>query len=210
MVSAGPTREALDPVRFLSNRSSGKMGVAIAESAWRRGADVVLIAGPMTVDAPVGAHVLAVETTDQMLAAVAGEIASADVLVMAAAPADFRPERETASKIKKTGAPPAIPLKDTPDILRETRSVRRTGMVAVGFALETDDALRHGAGKLEAKDLDLIVVNDAREEGAGFAVDTNRVTLLGKDGTTTELPLLSKTEVADAILDRVEALLRGR
>lgn len=210
VVSAGPTREAVDPVRFISNRSSGKMGVAIAASAWRRGADVVLIAGPLSTDAPVGPRVLTVETTEEMLAAVRSELSDADVLVMAAAPADFRASTVAASKVKKTNAPSAIALENTPDILLETVSARPPGMVAVGFALETDDVLKNGAAKLEAKSLDLIVTNDAHEPGAGFSVDTNRVTMLARDGTRTDLPLLPKTEVADAILDRIVELLDGR
>jgi phosphopantothenoylcysteine decarboxylase/phosphopantothenate--cysteine ligase len=210
VVSAGPTREAVDPVRFISNRSSGKMGVAIAASAWRRGADVVLIAGPLATAAPVGPRVRTVETTEEMLDAVRDEIQSADVLVMAAAPADFRASTVATSKVKKANAPDSIALETTPDILRETIPARPPGMVTVGFALETDDVLENGAAKLDAKQLDLIVTNDAREPGAGFAVDTNRVTMLARDGTRTDLPLLQKTEVADAILDRVVELLDGR
>ena len=210
VVSAGPTREAVDPVRFLSNRSSGKMGVAIAASAWRRGADVVLIAGPMAVDAPVGPRVRAVETTEDMLVAVREEISNADVLVMAAAPADFRASEVAKSKVKKANAPDSIALETTPDILRETIKARPPAMITVGFALETDDVLQNGAAKLEAKHLDIIVANDAREPGAGFAVDTNRVTILTRRGLRTDLPLLPKTEVADAILDRVVEFLDGR
>jgi phosphopantothenoylcysteine decarboxylase / phosphopantothenate---cysteine ligase len=210
VVSAGPTREAVDPVRFISNRSSGKMGVAIAASAWRRGADVVLIAGPIATEAPIGPQLRTVETTEDMLAAVRDEIQSADVLVMAAAPADFRASTVATSKVKKASAPDSIPLEPTPDILRETISSRPPGMVTVGFALETDAVLENGAAKLDAKHLDLIVTNDAREPGAGFAVDTNRVTILARNGTRTDLPLLPKTEVADAILDRVVELLDGR
>jgi phosphopantothenoylcysteine decarboxylase/phosphopantothenate--cysteine ligase len=210
IVSAGPTREALDPVRFISNRSSGKMGVAIAASAWRRGADVVLIAGPLATDTPVGPRLVTVETTEEMLDAVRSEIGNADVLVMAAAPADFRASNVATSKVKKASAPSAIALENTPDILLETISSRPPGLVTVGFALETDEVLENGAAKLESKALDLIVTNDAREPGAGFAVDTNRVTMLARDGRRTDLPLLPKTEVADAILDRIVELLDGR
>lgn len=210
VVSAGPTREALDPVRFLSNRSSGKMGVAIAASAWRRGADVVLIAGPLSIDAPIGPRLVMVETTEEMLEAVRAEITAADVLVMAAAPADFRASTVAASKVKKTKAPKALALESAPDILRETISSRRPGLIAVGFALETDEVLENAAAKLESKCLDLIVTNDAREPGAGFSVDTNRVTMLARDGTRTDVPLLPKTEVADAILDRIAELIDGR
>lgn len=209
-VTAGPTREAVDPVRFLSNRSSGRMGVAIAAAAWRRGAEVTLIAGPMDVDPPPGVVVVAVETTEEMASAVSAALAEADVLVMAAAPADFRPSRPAGRKIKKTSDTSSLELEPTTDILLSTRRARRPDAVIVGFALETNDAVEAGRGKLAAKGLDLIVVNDATEPGAGFAVDTNRVTLLSVGGAEEALPLLPKTEVADAILDRVEGLLRER
>jgi phosphopantothenoylcysteine decarboxylase/phosphopantothenate--cysteine ligase len=210
VVTAGPTREALDPVRYISNRSSGKMGVAIAAAAWRRGADVVLVAGPLSVPAPVGVRLREVETTEEMASAVAAELPSAAALIMAAAPADFRAANVAPSKIKKKAAPPSIELAPTPDILASTRGARAKDAVIVGFALETDDAVRGGREKLEAKALDMVVVNDARETGAGFAVDTNRVTLLGPGGREDALPLLSKDAVADEILDRVETLLRDR
>lgn len=210
IVTAGPTREAVDPVRFLSNRSSGKMGVAIAAAAWRRGAEVQLIAGPLGTVAPHGLHVDHVTTTAEMRDAIARALPSADVLIMAAAPADFRPAQVASSKIKKDEDFPSIPLEPTPDILKSTRELRRDGMIVVGFALETDNVLAHAQGKLSSKALDLIVVNDAREQGAGFEVDTNRVTLIDARGMNEELPLMPKSEVADAILDRVEELLDGR
>jgi len=210
VVTAGPTREAVDPVRFISNRSSGKMGVAIAEAAWRRGAHVKLIAGPLGVTPAPVLDVERVTTTAEMRDAVARALPHADILVMAAAPSDFRPVTVSGSKIKKSGAPEAIALAPTPDILRDTMSARRAAAIIVGFALETDDVLANGASKLSAKGLDLIVVNDAREAGAGFEGDTNRVTFLSRDGASEPLPLLSKREVADAILDRVERQLGGR
>ena len=210
VVTAGPTREAVDPVRFISNRSSGKMGVAIAEAAWRRGAHVKLIAGPLGVTPASVLDVERVTTTAEMRDAVARALPHADILVMAAAPSDFRPVTVSGSKIKKSGAPEAIALAPTPDILRDTMSARRAAAIIVGFALETDDVLANGASKLSAKGLDLIVVNDAREAGAGFEGDTNRVTFLSRDGASEPLPLLSKREVADAILDRVERQLGGR
>jgi phosphopantothenoylcysteine decarboxylase/phosphopantothenate--cysteine ligase len=210
LVTAGPTREPVDPVRFISNHSSGKMGVALAEAAWRRGAEVSLVAGPLAVPAPVGAAVRAVDSTEAMTDAVGELLPNADVLIMAAAPADFRPADPASSKIKKSAAPSAIAMAPTPDILVTTKSLRRNGTVTVGFALETDDAIASGRAKLAAKDLDLIVVNDATEPGAGFGVDTNRVTLLMRDGGEEQLPLMTKGAVADAILDRVETLLRGR
>ncbi|HET7458568.1 MAG TPA: bifunctional phosphopantothenoylcysteine decarboxylase/phosphopantothenate--cysteine ligase CoaBC [Gemmatimonadaceae bacterium] len=207
VVTAGPTREAVDPVRYLSNRSSGKMGVAIAEAAWRRGASVTLIVGPISVPVPAGVDVVHVETTAEMGAAVGDALGSADVLVMAAAPADFRPAAPAAAKIKKASAPASLVLAPTTDILASTVAQRRRGSVVVGFALETNDALNGGRAKLASKSLDLVVVNDATETGAGFGVDTNRVTLLAKDGAEEALPLMTKREVADVILDRVGALL---
>lgn len=209
IVTAGATREPVDPVRFLSNRSSGKMGVAIAAAAWRRRADVTLIAGSLEVAPPAGMRVVRVETTEQMASAVADALPSAHALIMAAAPADFRAASPAPSKIKKSSAPPMLELAPTVDILATTRPKRRSGSVTVGFALETDDVMAGGRAKLAAKDLDLIVVNDAREEGAGFGVDTNRVVLLSRDGAESAQPLMLKTELADVILDRVEALLGG-
>ncbi len=210
IVTAGPTREAIDPVRFISNHSSGKMGVAIAASAWRRGADVSLIAGPLSVSPPTGPDVRHVESTEQMAQAVQELMPSADVLIMAAAPADFRPAHVATSKIKKGKTAPVLSMEHTSDILRSTLAQRRKSAIVVGFALETDDALANGHRKLRDKSLDLIVVNDATEAGAGFGGDTNRVTLIGRDGAEEVLPLLSKADVADAILDRVERLAHGR
>lgn len=209
VVTAGPTREPLDPVRFLSNHSTGKMGAAVAAAAWRRGAAVTMIHGPMSSAVPTGAHAVPVETTQEMADAVRAEVPRADVLVMAAAPADFRPAEVASAKIKKGKSAHArsLELAETPDILKSTRDARREGMIAVGFALETHDVLKHAAEKLEAKGLDLIVANSAREAGAGFGFDTNRVTVIGRDGEPAALPLMPKYEVADAILDRIEALL---
>jgi phosphopantothenoylcysteine decarboxylase / phosphopantothenate---cysteine ligase len=211
VVTAGPTQEPIDPVRFISNRSSGKMGVAIAAAAWRRGADVTLIAGPISGEPPVGVTVVNVGTTAEMRDAVAAHLRDADVLVMAAAPADFRPASVADQKIKKSAAPSAIALEPTEDILLTTHELRPASAIVVGFALETEAALAGGRDKLRRKSLDMVVVNDATEPGAGFGVDTNRVTFVFGDGTPDEaLPLLSKPDVADAILDRVEGLLRGR
>jgi phosphopantothenoylcysteine decarboxylase / phosphopantothenate---cysteine ligase len=209
VVTAGPTREPVDPVRFISNRSSGKMGVAIAAAAWRRGAEVSLIAGPMQVAPPPGAMLTVVETTEEMRAAVAHAISGADALIMAAAPADFRPASVASQKIKKANAPSSIELDATPDILASTIGTRPAKLVTVGFALETTSALDHGRGKLVSKQLDLVVVNDATEPGAGFSVDTNRVTFVDRDGNTDAHPLLEKGAVADLILDRIERLMQG-
>jgi phosphopantothenoylcysteine decarboxylase/phosphopantothenate--cysteine ligase len=211
VVTAGPTREAIDPVRFIGNRSSGRMGYEIAAAAWRRGADVLLVSGPSRLPPPAGVEIHRVETAEEMRAAVAGALPSADALVMAAAVADFRPANPAGEKIKKEASGvPEIRLEPTADVLRSTRGLRPAGCVVVGFALETADAVENGRRKLEGKGLDLLVVNDAREPGAGFEVETNRVTILRRDGEDEVLPLLPKGEVADAILDRVEPLLAGR
>jgi phosphopantothenoylcysteine decarboxylase/phosphopantothenate--cysteine ligase len=211
VVTAGPTREPIDPVRFIGNRSSGRMGYELAAAAWRRGADVVLVSGPSHLAPPTGAELVRVETAEEMRAAVEAALPAADALVMAAAVADFRPAAPAEQKIKKeAGEVPAIRLERTPDVLLATRAARPRGCVVVGFALETTDVLGNGRRKLEAKGLDLLVANDATEPGAGFEVATNRVTILARDGQDEHLPLLSKAEVADHILDRVEALLPPR
>lgn len=207
VVTAGPTQEPLDPVRFLTNRSTGKQGVALAEAAWRRGAEVVLVHGALQVGVGDGICRKPVVTTLDMAEAVAAEIGDADVLVMAAAPADFRPTEIASAKMKKTGKAPTLALEETPDILKSTKAKRKPGMLVVGFALETDDLEANAAKKLAAKGLRFIVANSAREAGAGFGHDTNRVTILGDDGSREELPLMSKRETADAIWDRVEARL---
>ncbi len=209
VVTAGPTRESIDPVRVVTNRSSGRMGYRVAEVAWERGADVVLISGPVALDPPVGVRIRRVETTKELEGAVRAELPETDLLVMAAAPADFRPSDPSASKRARMDGALAIPMEPTDDILSATRGLRRPGSVTVGFALETGDALAKGRAKLERKDLDLIVVNDALEPGAGFEVDTNRVALLGRDGAARILPLQSKRDVAEAILDAVERSLGG-
>jgi phosphopantothenoylcysteine decarboxylase/phosphopantothenate--cysteine ligase len=211
LVTAGPTREQLDPVRFLSNYSSGKMGVAIAAAAWRRGAHVTLVAGPLSVPVPVGVTHVPVQSTTEMRDAVATRVGDAEILVMAAAPADYQPAERAAGKLKKTGAVRPLELRETPDILLSTKDARRAGSIVVGFALETDDLLANARKKLDGKGLDVVVLNAANEPGAGFGVDTNRVTIVTRGVAEPEqLPLLDKRDVADAILDRVEALLDGR
>ena len=201
VVSAGPTRESIDPVRVITNRSSGLMGYRIAEAAWERGAEVVLITGPSALPVPTGVEAVRVESTAAMERAVRDALPSADLLVMAAAPADYRPARAAEGKLARGEGALAIDLEPTSDILAATRDVRRPGAVIVGFALETGDALTRGRAKLERKGLDLIVVNDALEPGAGFETATNRVTILGRDGSTREVPLQDKRGVADAVLD---------
>lgn len=210
VVTAGATREPIDPVRFISNHSSGKMGIAIARAAWRRGADVILIAGHVDIPLPGEVHAVRTESAEQMGRAVSKALPRADVLFMAAAPADFRVASEAPAKIKKTGAPPSLELEHTPDILLTTMSRRREGSVIVGFALETGDGVAKARTKLESKDLDLVVMNDATEPGAGFGVDTNRVTLIDRSGREESLPLMSKIDLAEILLDRVEEKLNGR
>jgi phosphopantothenoylcysteine decarboxylase/phosphopantothenate--cysteine ligase len=207
VVTAGPTRESIDPVRVVTNRSSGKMGYRVAQAAWERGAEVVLISGPVALPAPVGVTVVRVETTKDLERAVATALPEADVLVMAAAPADFRPASPSASKRPRSDGALAIPMEPTDDVLSATKTRRKAGSVIVGFALETGDAIAKGRAKLERKQLDLIVVNDALEPGAGFEHDTNRVAILDREGTSRILPLQSKRDVAEAILDVVEARL---
>ena len=207
VVTAGPTREPIDPVRVVTNRSSGKMGFRIAEVAWQRGADVLLIAGPVGLETPAGVAVERIETTAQMEQAVAAALPTTDVLVMAAAPADFRPASPTRTKQPRSAGPLQLALEPTRDILQATLGARKPGSLMVGFALETGDAESRGRTKLERKQLDLVVVNDALEPGAGFEVDTNRVTLLDRLGERVVVPLQDKRAVAGAILDEVERLL---
>ncbi len=207
LVTAGPTRESIDPVRVVTNRSSGKMGYRLAEVAWERGAEVTLIAGPGELPDPIGINVERVETTGDLEDAVRRGLPSADVFIMAAAPADYRPIAPAAAKGSRSENAVAIPMEPTIDILSVTRGLRRPGSIAVGFALETGDAVAKGREKLARKALDLIVVNDAFEPGAAFEVDTNRVSIVDREGALRELPLLSKRDVAEAILDAVEARL---
>ncbi len=206
VTTAGPTRAPIDPVRFIGNRSSGRMGYSLAASAWRRGADVVLITGPGSAPRPHGPRTVEVETAEQMLAALETELTDARILLMAAAVSDFSPRQEASSKIKKGGGDGLeLSLRASPDLLVSTREAREArGIFTVGFALETDDALANGREKLERKGLQLVAVNLATEPDAGFEVATNRATLLDAAGHVEELPLMSKHDLADRILDRVE------
>jgi phosphopantothenoylcysteine decarboxylase/phosphopantothenate--cysteine ligase len=209
LVTAGPTREAIDPVRYISNHSSGRMGVAIAAAAWRRGAAVTLVHGPLEVPVPVGITAIPVESTAEMHETVGAAIGRADVVVMAAAPADFTVSSASAHKLKRADLPPSLELDATADILDATRAQRRADATIVGFALETTDGVANAQRKRTAKGLDLIVLNYAGEANAGFGASTNRVTLIDEHSVV-ELPLQSKHAVADALLDRVEALRSGR
>ena len=209
LVSSGPTREAVDPVRYLSNRSSGKMGQAVARIAHRRGAEVTLVSGPTHLPPLVGVRQVDVTSAEEMAAALKTEFRRATVLVMAAAVADYRPSRVVSRKIKKDDRARTLRLTRTEDII--TGLARRKGSrIVVGFAAETHDTLTAARRKLTAKRLDLVVANDVTEPGAGFETDTNIVHLLSTDGLDERLPLLSKDEVADRILDWVIARRRGK
>lgn len=209
LVTAGATREYIDPVRFITNRSSGKMGYAIAEAAAERGAAVQLISGAATVPPPAGIEVQHVETTVEMHEAVLGAFQETDVVIMAGAPADYRPTDFTSHKIKKTSETLTLPLERNPDIA-ETVGARKTDQVLVCFAAETNDLLENAKKKLIRKNCDLIVANDILVEGAGFEVDTNIVTLLDREGSCEQLPRSSKRAVADAILTRVISIQKQR
>jgi phosphopantothenoylcysteine decarboxylase/phosphopantothenate--cysteine ligase len=204
VVTAGATREPIDPVRVITNRSSGKMGYRLAEAAWLRGATVTLISGPSAEVDPVGVTLIRVGTNAEMAAALRAHLGGTDVLIMAAAPADYRAAKSSATKLPRTGGALTLALLPTDDILVGTLADRPAGLLTVGFALETGDAIAKAKDKLGRKKLDLIVVNDAGEVGAGFEVDTNKVAILDRRGSIVDVPFGSKREVAEAILDAVE------
>jgi len=208
LITAGPTFEPIDPVRFIGNRSSGKMGFAIAAAAARRGADVTLIAGPVHLETPRTVARVDVETTEEMRSAVRTAAKKQDVIIMAAAVADYAPARPADRKLKKLGRADlhAIQLVTTPDILAETGKTRRKGTILVGFALETEDALAHGREKLANKNLDLIVVNAYTPENRVFGSDRNTVTFVDKTGRAEELPSMEKIDVAHRLLDRIVSM----
>lgn len=206
LITAGPTEEPLDAVRYLSNRSSGKMGYALVEAARRRGAQVILVSGPTHLAPPAGVEIDRIRTAEEMAQAVFRHLDKASVLLMAAAVADFRPAQLRPRKIKRQEGVPAIELEATRDILGEVVSRRHAGQLVVGFAAETDRVLENAAAKLHSKQLDMTVANDVTQEGAGFDVDTNVVTLLFSDGRRKPLGKMSKLEVAHQILDQVVAL----
>jgi len=205
VVTAGPTREHLDPVRVITNPSSGRMGYALAEAARERGADVVLVTGPTELAPPAGLPTTRVETTEEMRHALESLVPNADALIMSAAPADYRPRTPADTKRARAAGTLTVELEATPDILGSLK--RRKGMVVVGFALETGNGLANARAKLQNKALDFVILNDATEPGAGFEVTTNRVTILGRNGTQVDLPLLPKRDVAERILDVVEQAL---
>ena len=202
LVTAGPTVERIDPVRYITNRSSGKMGYAIAEAAARRGARVILVSGPTKLDAPEGVERLQIESSAQLCEAVLARGGAADVVIQAAAPADFRPKFVADRKIKKTGENMTLELEATTDIAAELGRRKRPGQILVAFAAETNDVLENARGKLMRKNADLIVANDVSRSDAGFGVDTNVITLISRSDVR-EMEKMTKSAAADAILSRV-------
>lgn len=202
LVTAGPTQEKLDPVRYISNHSTGKMGYAIAQAAVRRGADVTLVSGKVALTPPTGVRVVPVVSAADMAAAVKKAASAQDIIIKAAAVADYRPRVTADEKLKKKDEELSVELERTEDILAWLGAHRREGQVLCGFSMETEHMLENSLAKLEKKKVDMIVANNLRQEGAGFGTDTNVVTFLTKKGAE-ELPLLSKEEVADRLLDRL-------
>lgn len=207
VVSAGGTQEAIDPVRVIANRSSGKQGYALAQAALDLGAEVTLISGPTALVPPGGVEFVAVQSAEEMKDAVLEAAKGAAALVMAAAVADFRPEKTSQEKIKRAKGAPTIKLAATPDILAAVGALKERPTVMVGFAAESQDLIENAQLKLKGKSLDFLVANDISAKDAGFEVDTNRVILLSKDGSQDELPLMSKIEVAESVMARVVELL---
>ena len=205
LITAGPTREEVDPVRYLTNRSSGKMGYALAEVALRRGARVILVSGPVSLAPPQNAEFIPVRTAEEMRKAVLEQLPQATVVLMAAAVADYRPARPSAQKIKRGSSPLVLELAPTPDILAEI-AAQKDGRILVGFAAETAELAENARGKLKRKGADLVVANDVTREGAGFDVDTNIVIIVRADGSLVELPQMSKHDLAARLLDEVVAV----
>ncbi len=208
LITAGRTEEALDPCRFLSNRSSGKMGYALAEAARRRGGQVILVSGQASVEPPTGVTLERVRSTEEMAQAVEKHGQAATMILMAAAVADFRPAHTATTKLKRASVPPALKLVPTRDILGEIARRKKPGQLLVGFAAETENVLANAEAKLRAKGLDLMVANDVTQPGAGFEVDTNIVTLLFPDGRQVALEKMSKLDVAHRILDALLEIRR--
>jgi phosphopantothenoylcysteine decarboxylase/phosphopantothenate--cysteine ligase len=205
LITAGPSREPLDPVRYISNRSSGKMGYALAGAALRRGAEVVLVSGPTVLEAPAGARLIGVTTGQEMHAAALNEFAACTTVIMAAAVADYHPVQAANKKIKKGSAALELLLEPNPDILKEL-GAKKDGKFLVGFAAETEELTSNARKKLYGKNLDMIVANDVTVEGSGFDGDTNVAVILDRSGTTRTLPLMTKGELAERILDHMIAL----
>lgn len=205
LITAGPNQEPLDPVRYVSNRSSGKMGYALARVGLRRGAKVTLVSGPTSLIPPAGVRLISVRTAAEMREAVLQEFANATAVVMAAAVADYRPEKYVSKKLKRAEGPIVLKLQPNPDILRELGE-RKNGRILIGFAAETEALVKNATKKLREKHLDLIVANDVTQEGSGFEGDTNVATLMDRKGAVHPLPLMSKEELADRIYDCLVAL----
>lgn len=209
LITAGPNREPLDPVRYLSNRSSGKMGYALARAALRRGAEVALVSGPTALEAPVGARTTQVTTAAEMRAAVLKEFSTSTAVIMAAAVSDYRPVVRADKKIKRGKGPIELRLEPNPDILKELGAAK-DGKLLIGFAAETEELTANAARKLREKNLDMIVANDIAQEGSGFDGDTNIATILDRSGASRALPLMSKDDLADRIFDHFLELKKQR
>ena len=209
LVTAGPTEEPLDPVRFITNLSSGKMGYALARVARRHGAQVTLITGPTNLPLPLVENIIKVRTAQEMHKAVMDNYKKATVVIKAAAVADYRPKLIARDKIKKDDKPRTIELVRNPDIIDEIGKIKKN-ILLVGFAMETKDLLANAREKLKKKNMDLIVANSLREEGAGFQADTNKITIIDREGDTQSLPVMTKIEAAEKILERVAGLLKKK
>lgn len=207
LITAGPTREKIDPVRFISNHSTGKMGYALAEEAVKQGARVILVSGPVQLPKPAGAEVVMVESAEDMYNAVLEFFYEADIVIKTAAVADYRPKVVYDHKVKKVEGDASIELERTKDILFELGK-RKTTQILIGFAAETNNVAEYAQIKLEKKNADMIVANNVKVEGAGFGSDTNIVTMYKRDGTSIELPMMSKAAVAEKIIDEITSLLK--
>lgn len=206
IITAGPTREAIDPIRFISNRSSGKMGFALAKAAKARGGEVILISGPTALKPPYGVTLIKVESAEQMKQACEENFSKADIVIKAAAVADFQPRAQAKEKIKKEIAPSVLELTKTPDIITALGKQKRKNQILVGFAAETEELIKNAWKKLKEKNLDMIVANNVARKGAGFDVETNIATLLFRDGKTKRLPQMTKLELSHKILDYIKKL----
>jgi phosphopantothenoylcysteine decarboxylase/phosphopantothenate--cysteine ligase len=209
LITAGPNQEPIDPVRFISNRSSGKMGYALARAAVRRGAEVTLVTGPTSLAAPAKARLVRVKTAAEMRTAVLDSFTASTAVVMAAAVSDYSPAEAAAKKLKKSSESLRLDLKRNPDILKEL-GMKKDGRFIVGFAAETDDVIANARNKLEEKNLDMIVANDVTAEGSGFEGETNIATIIDRSGDVQTLPLMTKDELADRIFDHIHAVKSHR
>ncbi len=209
LISAGPTREALDPVRFLTNHSSGKMGFALARAAAMRGALVTLVSGPVGLKTPLGVKRIDIQSAEEMFQAICSELTSSDILIMAAAVADYTPESTADQKIKKSGDGMLLPLQRTKDILKYAGENKKDGQLICGFSMETEHLLENSRRKLQTKHCDMIAANSISESGAGFGVDTNRITLITENDMVS-LPLMSKDEVSHRILDELISMKNAK